>query len=281
MFLKRLSQDKKGVSNIISTLLIASIMVTSISLTYVYIIPTIDRGRMNAAVSTSALFLTKMDAAIQSMLYDGVGASRTLQVDAFAGSLEFLSLGMNFRAFVNGSMYLPIPGLDFGIARITLESDTPIINRNTIEFLKGSEYYPLAVTEIGEIDPGTITLERTSSDIYYMELFYRLFILVKDEGVGGTVDVSVIVIRFSATEKITGLTSGTYFLTVNKTDVELNPAIHGFIDNNPNIASGDDFQMTLNKGTGPEIVYTSNGYRSRISINILMLTYFFQAYKLD
>jgi hypothetical protein len=281
MFLKRLSRDKKGVSNIISTLLIASIMVTSVSLTYVYIIPTIDRGRMNAAISTSALFLTKMDAAIQSMLYDGVGASRTLQVDAFAGNLEFRSLGMNFRAFVNGSMYLPIPGLDFGIARITIESDTPLIQRNTIKFLKGSEYYPLAVTDIGEIDPGTITLERATSDIYYMELFYRLFILIRDDGVDGNVDVSVIVIRFSAIESLSGLTSGTYFLTINKTDVELNPAIHGFIDNNPNVASGDDFQLTLNKGTGPETVYTSSGYRSRISINLVMLTYFFQSYKLD
>ncbi|NHK32381.1 MAG: hypothetical protein FK730_13590 [Asgard group archaeon] len=281
MFLKRLSRNKKGVSSIISTLLIASIMVTSISLTYVYIIPTIDRGRMNAAISTSALFLIKMDAAIQSMMNDGVGASRTLQVDSFAGNLEFRSLGMNFRAFVNGSMYLPIPGLDFGIARITIDSDTPLIRRNTIEFLKGSEYYPPAVTDLGEIDPGTITLERTSSDIYYMELYYRLFILVKDEGVGGNVDVSVIVIRFSALESLRGLNSGTYFLTVNKTDVELNPAIHGFINNNPNVASGDDFQMTLNKGTGPVTVYTSSGYRSRISINLVMLTYYFQAFKLD
>ena len=281
MFLKKLSRDKKGVSNIISTLLIASIMVTSISLTYVYIIPTIDRGRMNAAVSTSALFLTKMDAAIQSMLYDGVGASRTLQVDAFTGDLEFRSLGMNFRAFVNGSMYLPIPGLDFGVARITLESGVPIIRRNAIEFLKGSEYYPLAITNIGEIDPGTITLERVSSDIYYMELYYRLFVLINDEGPGGNIDVSVIVIRFSALESLRGLTSGTYFLTVNKTDSELNPAIHGFVDNNPSIASGDDFEITLNKGTGPEIIYTTSGYRSRISINLVMLTYFFQAFKLD
>ncbi|NHJ41196.1 MAG: hypothetical protein FK731_14280 [Asgard group archaeon] len=281
MLLKKISRDKKGVSSIVSTLLITSIMVTSISLTYVYIIPTIDRGRMNAAISTSALFLTKMDAAIQSMFYDGIGASRTLQVDAFSGDLEFRSLGMNFRAFVNGTMYLPIPGLDYGIARITIPSETPIIRRNIIEFLKGSPYYPPAVTELGEIDPGTITLQRPSSDVYYMELYYRLFILIKDTGVDGTIDVSVIVMRFSALESLRGLNSGTYHLVINKTSAELNPAIHGFIDNNPDIASGDDFEITLNKGTGPITIYTSTGYRNRISINLLMITFNFQAITID
>lgn len=281
MLLKRLSRDRKGVSSIISTLLITSIMVTSISLTYVYIIPTIDRGRMNATISTSALFLTKMDAAIQSMFFDGVGASRTLQVDTFSGNLEFISLGMNFRAFVDGAMYLPIPGLDFGIARITIPSETPIIRRNTIEFLKGSPYYPPAVTDLGDIDPGTITLERKETDAYYMELYYRLFILIKDTGVGGNVDVSVIVIRFSALESLRGLSSGTYHLSINKTSAELNPAIHGFIDNDPVITSGNDFEMTLNKGTGPITVYTSSGFRSSISINLVMITFNFQAIKLD
>jgi hypothetical protein len=256
-------------------------MVTSVSLTYVYIIPTIDRGRMNATVSTTALFLSKMDSAIQSMFFDGVGAARTLEVDAFAGDLEFRSFGTNFRAFIDGSMYFPIPGLDYGVAQIRIPSDVAIQPRNTIKYLKGSQYYPPAVADLGEIDPAVITIERPESDVYYMSLFYRLFILVKDLGVGNEIEVNVIVMRFTATDSLRGLNSGTYFLTINKTSTELNPAIHGFVGGNPNVASGDDFYITLNPGTGPELIFESFGFRSAVSINLVMMTFGFEAIKLD
>ncbi|NHJ49786.1 MAG: hypothetical protein FK733_18485 [Asgard group archaeon] len=281
MLLKKLIRDKSGVTNIISTLLITSIMITSVSLTYVYIIPTIDRGRMNATISTSALFLSKMDAAIQSMFFDGVGAARSLEVDAFAGDLLFRSLGINFRAFINGSMYLPIPGLDYGIAQIEIPSDIAILQRNTVRYLKGSQYYPPAVANLGEIDPAVITVERPEADVYYLNLFYRMFVLVKDFGVGNEIEVNAILMRFSAAESLRGLNSGTYFLTINKTSTELNPALHGFVGNNPNVASGDDFYITLNPGTGPVLIFDSSGYRSRVSINLVLMTFGFESVKLD
>jgi hypothetical protein len=281
MLLKKLTRNKKGVSNIISILLITSIMITSVSLTYVYIIPTIDRGRMNSDVSTAALFLTKMDAAIQSMFFDGVGSTRTLEMDAFPGNLEYVSGGMNFRAFLDGVMYLPIPGLDYGIARIILENDVPIIQRNSYKFLKGSPYYPPAITEEGELDPAVIVLERPLAETYYISLYYRLFILIRDQGVGSTIDVNVIVARFSASESMRGLTSGNYHLIINKTSSELNPAIHGFTDNDPIVSSGNDFTITLNPGTGPVTIYSSTGFRSSVSINLVLMTFFFQAVGLE
>ena len=274
MSLLKIKRSKKGVSNIISTLLITSVMVTSHALTYAYIIPTMNRGSMNATVATSSLFLTKFDSAIQSMFYDGVGSSRSFEVDAFSGNLEFTTFGINFRAFIDGSLYLPMPGLEYGVAKLTIPGDTAIMPINTKDYLKGSPYYSPVVTDGDETgDPATITLERPTSELYLMELWYRLVLLIKDTGDDGTIDVTLIAVELNAPESITGLHSGTYNLKLNKTAIIVNPSIQGFTDGNPITTSGDDFYLTVNKGSGPIIVYSSTGYRTRVSISLIIYSF--------
>lgn len=274
MSLLKIKRNKKGVSNIISTLLITSVMVTSLALTYAYIIPTMNRGSMNATIATSSLFLTKFDSAVQSMFYDGIGSSRPFEVDAFSGNLEFISYGINFRAFIDGSLYFPIPGLEYGVAKLTIPGDTAIMSINSKDYLKGSPYYSPVVTDSDETgDPGTLTLERPSSDFYLMELWYRLVLLVKDTGVGGTIDVTLIAVELNAPESIRGLHSGTYNLKLNKTAIIVNPTIHGFTGGNPITTSGDDFYLTVNKGSGPIIVFSSTGFRSRVSFSLVIYSF--------
>jgi len=272
MILKKLRKSKSGVSNILSTILITALMVTSTALTYSVIIPTIDRGRINATLSTSALFLNKLDGAMQTLMYDGVGASRNLEVDAFAGSLEFRTQGLNVRTFVDGSLFFPLPGLSFGIARFTIPSEIAIMDRSNIDYIKGSAYYPLAVTDEGAVDPAMITLTRPSGDEYRMELWYRLFVHIKDSGVDGTIDLSIVVVEFSASESVRTLNEGNYNLMLNKSSLEVNPSRYGFTGGNPESTSGDDFYMTVNKNTGPEIIYSSTGARTSININLVVIT---------
>ncbi|MBN1329401.1 MAG: hypothetical protein JXA54_08000 [Candidatus Heimdallarchaeota archaeon] len=282
MILKKLIRSKKGVSSIISTLLITSIMITSIALTYVYIIPTLDRGRMNSTLSTSALFLTKMDGSIQSLLEDGIGAARTIEVDAFAGNLEFRSLGLNFRAYINGAMYIPIPSIEYGVVRIDIPSDIAVMHQNSINYLKGSPYDSAAITNEGTIDPAVITMERPQTDVYHLQLWYRLILLIRDTGVGGTIDVSLVVIQFTDAESIRGLNSGTYYMTVNKTSVDVNPEAYGFnINGDPITASGSDFTLYINRGIGLESIYTSTGIRTNVSFNLVLITFDFNTIKLN
>ncbi|TFF84422.1 hypothetical protein EU523_01670, partial [Candidatus Heimdallarchaeota archaeon] len=68
MLLRKLIANNKGVSNIISTVIITGIMVSSVALTYIYIMPTIDRVQLNSTLQTSSLFMTKIDNTVQSML---------------------------------------------------------------------------------------------------------------------------------------------------------------------------------------------------------------------
>ncbi|MGC9779396.1 MAG: hypothetical protein HZR80_09165 [Candidatus Heimdallarchaeota archaeon] len=283
MSLLKIKRNKKGVSSIISTLLITSIMVTSLALTYAYIIPTMNRGNMNATIATSALFLVKMDGAVQTMFYDGVGSSRSFEVDAFSGNLEFISYGINFRAFIDGSLYLPIPGLEYGVAKLTIPGDTAIMPRNSKDYIKGSPYYSPVVTTGDETgDPGTITLERPTSDLYLMELWYRLVLLVKDTGLGGTIDVTLVAVEINAAESVRGLHSGTYNMKLNKTAIIVNPTIHGFNANgDPITTSGDDFYLTVNKGSGPIIVYSSSGSRTRVSFSLIIYSFDIITTKLD
>lgn len=273
MILKKLRKSKSAVSNILSTILIVALMVTSTALTYSVIIPTIDRGRTNATLSTSALFLIKLDGALQTLMYDGIGASRNLEVDAFSGSLEFRTQGLNVRSFIDGSLFFPIPGLSYGVARLTIRSDIAIMDRSYTEYIKGSAYFPLAITDEGSSDPAMIVMTRPSSDEYRMELWHRLFLHVRDTGVGGDIDVSIVVVEFAASESISALNDGTYELLLNKTNLEVNPLRYGFIGNgDPITTSGNDFYMTINKNTGPEIAYSSTGARSSVSINLIVIT---------
>jgi len=282
MLLKKIRKNKSGVSNIISTLLIVSIMVTSVALTYSYLIPTIDRGRTNASIFASTLFLTKVDEAAQSIFYDGLGSARLLAVDAFDGELGFSSMGLNFRAFIDGAMYLPIPGLEYGIARLSIPSEIGIMPENTQEYIKGGPFFPPAVTQDGTIDPATLILERINSETYQLELWYRLQLLIRDTGVGGVIDVSVIAVNFNAVDSLVGLSSGSYHLIINKTNVEVNPTSFGFpVNGDPITTSGDDFRLTINTGTGPIEVYSSNGARTRVSVNLVIFTLGFQMVVLD
>ncbi|MFW9922906.1 MAG: hypothetical protein ACFFDW_06405 [Candidatus Thorarchaeota archaeon] len=272
MFLKKLHRSRKGVSNIISIILITGIMVTSVALTYSYIIPTIETGRIKATLSTSALFLTKMDGAIQTLLYDGVGATRTLEVDAFAGDLEFKTQGLNVRAFIDGALYFPIPGLSFGLAELDIPSEQAIMNRNQIQYIKGGTNSPLAVIDDGSADPAMILLERVESSLYRLELWYRLLFHVRDTGVGGTIDVSFIVIEFQSSESIRGLNSGTYSLLLNKSSVEVNPTRYGFtVAGEPITTSGNDFYITINKDSGPRVIFSSIGARTSVSFNLVVM----------
>lgn len=282
MLLKKLRKNKSGVSSIISTLLITSIMVTSVALTYSYLIPTIDRARTNASIYASTLFLTKVDEAVQSMFYDGLGSARLLAVDAFDGSLGFSSMGLNFRAFIDGAMYLPIPGLEYGLARLSIPSEIGIMPENSQVYIKGGPFFPPAVTQDGSIDPATLILERTDSETYQIELWYRLQLLIRDTGVGGEIDVSVIAVNFIAVDSLVGLSSGSYHLIINKTNVEVNPSLFGFpVNGDPITTSGDDFRITINTGTGPIEVYSSNGARTRVSINLVIFTLGFQMIVLE
>ncbi len=282
MLLKKIRKNKSGVSNIISTLLIVSIMITSVALTYSYLIPTIDRARTTASIYSSTLFLTKVDEAVQSMFYDGLGSARLLPVDAFDGTLGFSSMGLNFRAFIDGAMYLPIPGLEYGIARLSIPSEIGIMPENSQEYIKGGPFFPPAVTQDGSIDPATLVLERTDSETYQLELWYRLQLLIRDTGVGGEIDVSVIAVNFDAVDSLVGLSSGSYHLIISKTDIEVNPTLFGFPANgDPITTSGDDFRITINTGTGPIEVYSSNGARTRVSINLVIFTLGFQMIVLE
>ncbi|MHA1211390.1 MAG: hypothetical protein ACTSSH_02915 [Candidatus Heimdallarchaeota archaeon] len=281
MVMKKVFHSKNGVSSIISTLLITSIMITSMSLTYIYIIPTLDRGRMNATIATSSLFLTKMDGSMQSMFYDGEGSARTIEVDAFSGNLEFTSLGLNFRGYIDGSYYIALPSLEYGVVRLTIESDISIMTRNTFDYVKGSPYDPPAVTGEGPIDPATITIERPTTDKYVLQLWYRLILIVRDTGVGGTIDVTVMVVKFTDAESIRGLHSGTYYLTTNKTSVETNPTAYGFTNGDPISATGDDFTLYINRGLGLEAIFTSTGARSNVNFNLVVVTYDFVTIALD
>ncbi|NHJ84899.1 MAG: hypothetical protein FK734_05525 [Asgard group archaeon] len=275
MLLKKALKSRKAVSNVISVLLITGIMITSIAITYTYLIPTVERAQTNATLTTSALFMTKMDGAIQSLISDGNGSSRYIDIDAFAGDLEFINYGLNFRAFVDGNMYFPIPGISYGSAILTVTSEVALMTKNTIEYIKGDPADPIAVTDVGNIDPAIITLERPQSDLYIFDLWYRTMISLRDTGDDGTIDVTVTILEFSATQSIRGLNSGTYGLSINKINTEINPDRYGFTDNDPVITDGDDFAITLNIGTGPFTYYTSTGYRSRISINLLVQTIHF------
>jgi hypothetical protein len=272
MLLKKIRKNKSGVSNIISTLLITSIMITSVALTYSYLIPTIDRGRTTASVAASTLFLTKVDDAIQSMFYDGVGSARLLSVDPFEGTLGFSSMGLNFRAFIDGAIYLPIPGLEYGLARLSIPSEIGIMSQNTQEYVKGGPFFPPAVTQDGTIDPATLILERPDSESYQLRLWYRLQLLIRDTGVGGEIDVSVIAVNFNAVDELVGLSSGSYHLIISKQSVDVNPTYYGFpVNGDPITTSGDDFRLTINTGTGPIQVYNSNGARTRVSINLVII----------
>ncbi|MBK5114768.1 MAG: hypothetical protein KGD59_05260 [Candidatus Heimdallarchaeota archaeon] len=270
--MKKIRKNKSGVSNIISTLLITSIMITSVALTYSYLIPTIDRGRTTASVATSTLFLTKVDDAIQSMFYDGVGSARLLSVDPFEGTLGFSSMGLNFRAFIDGAIYLPIPGLEYGLARLSIPSEIGIMSQNTQKYVKGGPFFPPAVTQDGTIDPATLILERPDSESYQLRLWYRLQLLIRDTGVGGEIDVSVIAVNFNAVDELVGLSSGSYHLIISKQSVDVNPTYYGFpVNGDPITTSGDDFRLTINTGTGPIQVYNSNGARTRVSINLVII----------
>ncbi|NHJ33385.1 MAG: hypothetical protein FK732_11030 [Asgard group archaeon] len=282
MLLKKIRKNKSGVSNIISTLLITSIMITSVALTYSYLIPTIDRGRTTASISASTLFLTKVDEAIQSMFYDGVGSARLLDVDPFEGELGFQNMGLNFRAFIDGAIYFPIPGLEYGIARLSIPSEVGIMSQSSQEYIKGGPFFPPAVTQTGAIDPATLLLDRPNAETYQLRLWYRLQLLIRDTGVGGEIDVSIIVVNFNAVDSLVGLSSGSYHLIISKTDVDVNPTFYGFPANgDPITTSGDDFRITINTGTGPIEVYSTNGARTRVSINLVVLTLGFQMLVLD
>ncbi len=272
MILKKLRKSKSAVSNILSTILIVALMVTSTALTYSVLIPTIDRGRLNATLSTSALFLTKFDGALQTLMYDGIGSTRNLEVDAFSGSLDFRTQGLNVRFFIDSGLFLPIPGLSYGVARFTIPSDIAIMDRSAVDYIKGNAYFPLAISDEGSSDPAMLVMTRPSNDEYRMELWYRLFLHVKDTGVGGDIDLSIVVVEFAASESVRSLNEGTYSLMLNKTSLELNPSKYGFVSGNPIITSGDDFYMTINKNTGPQIAFSSLGTRTSVSINLIVIT---------
>ena len=272
MIFKKLRKSKSGVSNILSTILITALMVTSTALTYSVIIPTIDRGRTTATINTSALFMNKLDGAFQTLMYDGVGATRNLEVDAFAGRFELRTLGLNIRTYIDGSLDFAIPGLSFGIARLTIPSDIAIMDRSYTDYIKGSPYDPLAISDEGSSDPAMLLLTRPSGDEYRLELWYRLFLHVRDTGTDGNIDISIVVVELTASETIGSLDEGTYTLMLNKSSLELNPSRYGFTGGNPIIGSGDDFYMTINKNTGPEIAYSSTGYRASISLNLVVIT---------
>ncbi|MHA1127233.1 MAG: hypothetical protein ACTSO7_05475 [Candidatus Heimdallarchaeota archaeon] len=282
MILKKIKRSKRGVSNIISTLLITALMISSIAITYTYIMPTIEKAQLRSTIATSSLFLTKLDSSIQNMLYDGEGASRAMSIDAFSGNLEFKSIGLNVRAYIDGGMYLPLPSLTYGLAQLTIESDAAIMATNSFEYIKGDLYYPMAVTDEGSNDPAMILLTRTNGEQYDLRLWYRLLMHVHDTGDGGTIDVTIVVIQFNATQIIRGLSSKNYELKITKSHINVNPSIYGFPGNDdPITTSGDDFAISADRGYGAYYIYYSTGYRSNINFNLVLLNYDFEVMEIQ
>ncbi|MHA1505131.1 MAG: hypothetical protein ACTSPT_08085 [Candidatus Heimdallarchaeota archaeon] len=276
MLLKKIRRSKRGVSNIISTLLITALMISSIAITYTYIMPTIEKAQLRSTITSSSLFLTKLDSSIQNMLYEGVGSARKMSIDANTGDLEFLTIGLNVRAYIDGSMYLPLPSLNYGLARMTILSDASIMSTGTIDYIKGDLYYPMAVTDVGSSDPGMILLERASSDRYEIKMWYRLLLNIQDTGNGGTIDVSLVVIQFNATEIVKGLSRTNYELKITKSHVDVNPSIYGFSNGDPITTSGNDFAISADRGYGPYYIYYSSGPRSNINFNLVLINYDFE-----
>ena len=207
----------------------------------------------------------------------GYKRARDLEIDAYSGAFEFLSQGINIRAFIDGTMYFPLPGLTFGLLRITIPSDIGILTEGIPEYLMGSPYDPLAVLDEGSGNPAMLTLVRTFQETYELELWYRLLLHVRDTGINGVIDVSIVVVEFESAEAIRGLNEGTFNLVVNKTRVEVNPTRYGFnVNNDPITTSGDDFEITANKITGPETIYSSTGTRTAVNFNLVVITLGFQ-----
>ena len=282
MILKKIRRSKRGVSNIISTLLITALMVSSIAITYTYIMPTIEKARLRSTISTSSLFLTKLDGSIQNMLYEGIGSTRAMSIDAFSGDLEFRSIGLNVRAYIDGGMYIPLPSLTYGLARLTMLSDVSIMSVNSYEYIKGDLYYPMAVTDEGSNDPGMILLERSTSELYELKMWYRLLMNIRDTGDGGTIDVSLVVIQFNSTEIVKGLSSANYELIITKSHVDVNPTIYGFPGNgDPITTSGNDFAISADRGYGPYYIYYSTGFRSNINFNLVLINYDFDVIEIQ
>lgn len=282
MNLKKIIRNKKGVSNIVSTLLITALMISSIAITYTYIMPTIEKAQLRSTITTSSLFLTKLDGSIQNMLYDGVGAARKMSIDAFSGDLEFRQIGLNVRAYIDGGMYLPLPSLTYGLALLTILSDASIMATNSYEYIKGDLYYPMAVTDEGSNDPGMILLTRVSSEQYELKMWYRLLLNVRDTGVGGTVDVSLVVVQFNSTEVLKGLSSYNYELKITKSHVNINPSSYGFPGNgDPITTSGDDFAISADRGYGPYYIYYSTGFRSAVNFNLVLINYDFEVMQIQ
>jgi hypothetical protein len=276
MKIRKLLRNKKGVSSVISTLLIAGLMITSIALTYSFIVPTIDRANINTTINTSSLFMTKVDTAIQSLLFDGENASRTLDIDVESGLFDIETIGLNVRVFVNDSLLLPIPNLDYGLAKLDIPSDFAIMTRGETRYIKGSAYADLAVVEGSSQDPGLITLSRPESDQYEVSLWYRLILYIRDTGTDGIVDMTLLVLQFSTNDPTRTFNRNAYSLFIKKTAVTLNPTAFGFPGNeDPLQTSGDNFYVTANRGLGPQILYEAEGFRSNITFNIITMNFDF------
>ncbi|MBD3191184.1 MAG: hypothetical protein GF308_11090 [Candidatus Heimdallarchaeota archaeon] len=263
MFLEELKKSHRGLVEVIATILITGLMVTSIALTYFYIVPTIDRGQLDSTLSASSLFLTKVDGNVQSLFNDGLNASRSLEIDIDAGIFDISNFGVNIRTYIDGSIWEFIP-ITIGIVELTIPSDVAVIERDTIKYIKGDKYFPIVVTEDGPADPGTITLERPEADEYKLSLWYRLVLLGEDDGT--SINFSLIVYQFTTQTGFVGLHDGNYELVIKKQNSSYSSST----------TSGDNFRITTQRATGLETIFTSSGSRTSINFHLQIITLDFE-----
>lgn len=263
MFLEKLKKNRQGLVEVIATILITGLMVTSIALTYFYIVPTIDRGQLNSTLSASSLFLTKVDGNVQSLFNDGINASRSLEIDVDAGIFDISNFGVNLRTYVNGSIWEFIP-VTIGIVELTVPSEVAIIERDSIKYIKGNKYFPIVVTEDGPADPGTITLERPEADEYKLSLWYRIILLGEDDGT--TINFSLIIYQFTTPTSFVSLHDGNYDLVIKKQNSTYSSSQ----------TSGDNFNITAQRVAGLETIYSSSGSRTSINLHLQIITFDFE-----
>jgi len=101
---------KKGISPLISSVMIIGVVIISTMLVLSQLLPILDKGKDSAIISEARQAMTSIDKAVQELLYEAPGASRVLDLKVTGGSMRASSKDDQITFYLDTKSKFTEPG---------------------------------------------------------------------------------------------------------------------------------------------------------------------------
>ena len=210
IWMKVIFNSKRGVSSIISTLVIFTVMISSLALAFSQIVPSLERFQSESQLTTTINTFLTIDAVVKRISNAPANTSEIIRynldtgiLDVNTGSELMLFLKSGDNVFFNQTYYL-------GELVYTVTGNYKGLGGSIYDY--GSPR--IFVYSINRTDPMTNIVHQTYNGYREVKLFYKTFVSIEESSQTSTINVNFVLIHLNTTYSSNGKKE--YFPIINQ-----------------------------------------------------------------